>query len=179
MSSACVAPTVVDDLRGRGGDRRSRRASPRARARRRGSPAGSPYCSGGLAPCCGPRRASHRGAEHRRVEPLGGQRAEPRHRPLARRPGTCRGSARWRCSAAAASAQRPRRERAAARRRGSRRSRTKKPRCAPRFDEALRLQLVVGGDDRVRAHPVAAARIRAPTAGARPGASRRWRMRSS
>ena len=53
------------------------------------------------------------------------------------------------------------------------RSRTKKPRCRRASTSPLRQQQVVGGDDGARADRDAGARIRAPTASGRPGASRR------
>ena len=95
-----------------------------------------------------------------------------------RAPGTCRGSAPWRCSAAAAAA---RGVGGARRRRRHARSALadEEAALAARLDQALREQLVVGGDDRVRADGVAAARTRAPTAGGRPARAGAGAMRSA
>ena len=143
-------------------------------SRSRASPAGSPYCRAvrGDLPARG--GLAHRRGEHRRVEPLGGQGAEARHRLAARRlehaadqrGGAVRHRLPRRAVAAPACLGRGRAACVAA-------SRDEEAALRPRLDQAAGEQLVVGADDRRRAHRVAAGALAhrgQPRARARAGA---------
>ena len=143
--------------------------------RKRSSPAGSPYCNEARRHA-GPRRPRNARGSSAGSSQSARQAAQGGHR-LAPGAGTCRGSARWRRSAAAgAISDRPRgRVPRAASGAGSR---TKKPRWRRASTRPRANRRSYAADHRAGLTPWRRAHSR--TDGRRaPGGSRRWRMRST